>query len=72
MKHALIEDGPEPGGLSEETQNDPDVIVHEVVKGETLRKISNLYGVNYDKLIEDNNIEDPNVLLIGQQLLIQK
>lgn len=76
MKHAYTDDKPDPGnlfseeGVPEDSQDES--LIHEVVKGDTVRKISNFYGVNYDELIRVNSIKDPNVLLIGQLLLIPK
>ena len=46
---------------------------HEVVLGDDLTSISVKYDVPKDVLIKLNNIEDPNVLTLGQKLrLIDK
>lgn len=39
-----------------------------VKKGDTLTKISKMYNVSINDLVELNNIENPDLILIGQQL----
>lgn len=41
---------------------------HEVVLGDSLTTISVKYDIPKDVLIKLNNIEDPNVLTLGQKL----
>lgn len=45
-------------------------IEHTVRPGETLSTIATAYGVQVKKLIEVNNIQNPNVLSVGQKLFI--
>ena len=54
-------------GLSSE--NVPSVKVYTVVKGDSLYKIANLYGVSVDELKSSNKLSS-SVLSIGQQLVI--
>lgn len=54
-------------GLSSE--NVPSVKVYTVVKGDSLYKIANLYGVSVDELKSANKLSS-SVLSIGQQLVI--
>ena len=54
-------------GLSSE--NVPSVKVYTVVKGDSLYKIANLYGVSVDDLKSANKLSS-SVLSIGQQLVI--
>lgn len=44
--------------------------LHMVQSGETLGAIARLYGVSIEDLMRANNLSDPNVLAIGQQLVI--
>ncbi len=44
--------------------------VYTVVRGDTLSAIAKRYGVTIRQLIETNNIEDPNLIRVGQQLVI--
>jgi len=46
------------------------LIIHVVKNGESLYKISKLYGVSYNKIISDNEITNPNDLVIGQTIVI--
>lgn len=54
-------------GLSSE--NTPSVKVYTVLKGDSLYKIANLYGISVDELKTANNLSS-SVLSIGQQLVI--
>ena len=45
-------------------------IVYTVVKGDTLGRIANAYGVTVKDLVRWNNIADPNLILVGQRLKI--
>ena len=47
-----------------------DELVYTVVAGDTLSKIASRYGITYQKLAEYNNIANPNLILIGQQIRI--
>ena len=43
---------------------------HRVQSGDYLEKIANRYGLSSADLVEANNLENPNVLQIGQELFI--
>lgn len=43
---------------------------HVVAAGETLGQISNQYNVGVDAILEANEMDDPNFLSIGQELII--
>jgi uncharacterized membrane protein len=65
---------PAPSPMSAPTQAPspaaPAQIVHVVQPGETLTSIARLYGVTYQAIMEANGMDDPNLLEVGQQLLI--
>jgi LysM repeat protein len=44
--------------------------VHVVKAGETLSMIATRYGVSIQAIIEANNLQNPNLLLVGQKLTI--
>lgn len=44
--------------------------VYTVVKGDTLRKISDKFSVDYREIAKKNNIKNVNMIYIGQQLVI--
>jgi LysM repeat protein len=44
--------------------------IHIVKPGETLYRISSFYGLTVDEIIRTNNMDDPDALLAGQELLI--
>ena len=48
------------------------MIIHKVVKNDTLYNIAKKYGVSLSKIIEDNNIKNPDKLIVGQELYIPK
>jgi murein DD-endopeptidase MepM/ murein hydrolase activator NlpD len=43
-----------------------------VVAGDTLNKVANLYGLDWQAIIDANNLSEPYNLLIGQRLCIPK
>lgn len=53
---------------SVEKNSEDDAKTHEVVLGDSLTTISVKYDIPKDVLIKLNNIEDPNVLTLGQKL----
>lgn len=53
---------------SSETMDDKNPKTHEVVLGDSLTTISVKYDIPKDVLIKLNDIEDPNVLTLGQKL----
>ena len=55
----------------EETITDPtEETVYVVKKGDTLSGIASKYGTTYQKLAEYNNIENPNLIYVGQKIVI--
>ena len=46
------------------------MIIHVVKPGENLYEIARLYGVSYNKIASDNELTDPNQLVVGQTLVI--
>ena len=44
--------------------------IYTVKKGDTLSKIAKAYGTTYQKIAKDNNIADPNKIVVGQKLKI--
>ena len=46
------------------------MIIHIVQQGDTLYKIAQRYGVSIEKLVEDNQISYPDMLTIGQNIVI--
>ena len=46
------------------------MIIHVVKSGESLYEISNLYGVSYNKIASDNELTNPNDLVVGQTIVI--
>lgn len=65
-----------PTPVATPTRTTPDVPVeriHVVRRGETLRQIAEIYYGNPDaftRIMEDNNIKDPNQISVGQRLKI--
>lgn len=47
-----------------------DYAVHTVASGETLSKIAKEYGVSLETIMWENNLYNPNMLRIGQSLLV--
>ena len=47
------------------------VIPYQVQAGETLSAIAKKFNVSIEQLMKWNNIQDPNMLTIGQQLRIK-
>ena len=42
-----------------------------VQSGDTLSKIASKYGTTYQKIASDNNISNPNIIHVGQKLIIK-
>lgn len=55
------------GGAAEA---DTGPLVHTVVAGDTLGRISDTYEVSMDDIIAANNLANPNILSVGQELII--
>ena len=47
------------------------ILPYQVQYGDTLEKIAGIYHVSEDDLKKWNNIQNPDVLLVGQQLVIK-
>jgi LysM repeat protein len=47
-------------------------ITYTVKAGDTLSGIGAKYGVDYRKIAKDNNIANPNLIYVGQKLVIKK
>ena len=75
-------DDVEAGAFSEPTEEDfirenlldleENNFIHEVKSGETLTSISNKYGIPTSKIIEFNNIKDPDKIIIGDKLKMKE
>ncbi len=50
----------------------PSYIVYVVQRGDTLDKIARRYKIHLDSLIEINNLDNPDLLYIGQKVLIPR
>jgi LysM repeat protein len=48
----------------------PEPTIHIVESGDTLGAIAAQYGVTVEAIVEANDIEDPNTLRVGQELII--
>lgn len=71
-----------PGCIAAETTESPAVsatqeiaapsgtLIHTVAAGETLSTIARQYGVTVRQIVDANTLPDPNVLSIGQQIII--
>lgn len=46
-------------------------ITYTVVKGDTLSKIANRYNTTVNELVKLNDIKNPNLIIIGQKLIIE-
>lgn len=55
--------------LSEKTNNSAN---YTVKSGDTLWKISNMYDISIDNLVEINNISNPNLIYVGEVLKISQ
>jgi len=56
-----------PTSFKSENKNN---FIYQIKKGDSLSSISNKYNVPLDELVKLNNIENPNVILSGQNLVI--
>ena len=46
-------------------------ITYTVKKGDTLSSIAKAYNTTYQKIAKDNNIDNPNIIHVGQKLIIK-
>ena len=61
---------PAPPKVEEQKEERPTIFVHKVNPGETLWDIANAYGVSVDAILSANELRNPNMLSIGQELNI--
>ena len=47
-------------------------VTYVVKAGDTLSGIGARYGVDYNKIARDNNIANPNLIYVGQKIVINK
>ena len=47
------------------------MIIHVVQQGETLVSIANQYGVTPERLIIDNELPNPENLVVGQSMIVR-
>jgi LysM repeat protein len=47
-------------------------ITYIVKAGDTLSKIASIYGTTYQKIAKDNGINNPNLIYVGQKIVIEK
>lgn len=59
-----------PPKVEEKKEEKPTIFVHKVNPGETLWDIANAYGTSVDAILSANDLKNPNVLQIGQELNI--
>ena len=48
-----------------------DTIIYKVVKNDNLTKIAKMFNTTVDKLVKDNNIENPDLIYVDQELVIK-
>ncbi len=46
-------------------------LVYKVKKGDTLIGIAKKYNTTYQKIAKDNNIKNPDLIIVGQKLIIK-
>lgn len=59
-----------PAKVVEEPKEEAGKIIYTVKAGDTLSEIGAKYGINYMKIAKDNNIANPNLIYVGQKLVI--
>lgn len=59
-----------PGASAQQTPSSAAELTHTVLEGETLTDIAALFGTSVDEIVRLNDIEDPNVVRIGQTLRV--
>ena len=57
-------------GQQDTVNDDPQVTIHVVQRGETLFRIAENYGLTLEEIAQVNQIADPGSILIGQRLII--
>ncbi len=58
------------GGISRGQDSASDDLVHTVAANETLTSIAEVYGVTVSDLVSRNSLDNPDILSVGEQLLI--
>lgn len=58
------------GGISRGQDSASDDLVHTVAANETLTSIADVYGVTVSDLVSRNSLDNPDILSVGEQLLI--
>lgn len=61
--------GPVGGPVPQGTQQPP-LVIHEVVSGETLISIAYDYDTTVETIMAANNLDSPDLIYVGQQLLV--
>lgn len=61
---------PAPPQVEERKEERPSIFVHKVNSGETLWDIATAYGTTVDSILSANNLSNPNMISIGQELNI--
>ncbi len=54
----------------EDTQGDTQETFYIVKQNDTLSKIANMYNTTYQKLADYNNIKNPDLIFVGQKIII--
>lgn len=63
---------PTPVGTVPQAAQPDGSIIHEVQPRDTLGSIAAAYGVTVEHILELNNIDNPNLLLVGQRIVIRR
>lgn len=61
---------PAPSPTSAAPSTPEAVIMHTVSRGETIFRIAMQYGIDVNEIVKANNIVDPQLIYVGQQLII--
>lgn len=59
-----------PPKVEEKKEERPTIFVHKVNSGETLWDIATAYGTSVDSILSANNLSNPNMIAVGQELNI--
>ena len=51
-------------------ESEASVIIYSVDKGDTLWKLAKKYNTTIEELVKINDIENPEIIIIGQKLII--
>lgn len=66
-------DSPMPLNESQETSTDSnEVIIYKIQLGDSLSKIASQYNTTVEEIIKNNNIDDPSLIQVGQEIVINK